>query len=66
MPNRRYGLTAKQTMDAAQALYERHKLLTYLRTYSRHLTSSLAGTLPERVAAVTATKEYPTLRRAPG
>ncbi|MDA8335619.1 MAG: DNA topoisomerase [Peptococcaceae bacterium] len=58
--NKRYGLMAKQALDAAQALYEWHKLLTYPRTDSRHLTSSLAGTLPERVAAVTATKEYPT------
>ncbi len=57
--NRRFGLTAKATLDAAQALYERHKLLTYPRTASRHLTASLAGTLPGRVAAVTATKEYP-------
>jgi DNA topoisomerase IA len=49
--NKRYGLTAKQTLDAAQVLYERHKLLTYPGTDSRHLTTSLAGTLYERIRA---------------
>jgi DNA topoisomerase-3 len=36
--NQRYGLAAKETLDIAQALYERHKLLTYPRTDARHLT----------------------------
>ena len=31
------GLTAKRTQDIAQALYERHKVLSYPRTDSRHL-----------------------------
>lgn len=35
--NARFGLTAAKTLEAAQALYERHKLLTYPRTDSRHL-----------------------------
>jgi DNA topoisomerase-3 len=37
--NRRFGLSAKATLEAAQALYERHKVLTYPRTDSRHLPS---------------------------
>ena len=36
--NQRYGLSAQRTLDIAQSLYERHKLITYPRTDSRHLT----------------------------
>jgi DNA topoisomerase-3 len=45
--NRRYGLSASRTLEAAQALYERHKILTYPRTDSRHLPDDLAGELPK-------------------
>ena len=45
--NRRYGLSATATLEAAQALYERHKILTYPRTDSRHLTSDMAKELPK-------------------
>lgn len=41
--NRLYGFTAKQTLDYAQALYEK-KLLTYPRTDSRYLTSDMEQT----------------------
>jgi len=44
--NRLFGLTAKQTLDAAQALYERHKMLSYPRTDSRHLSTDVAKTVP--------------------
>ena len=50
--NRRFGLTADQTLKAAQALYERHKLITYPRTDSRHLTQDVAATVPARLEAV--------------
>lgn len=56
--NRRHGLTAQQTLDAAQALYEKHKLLTYPRTDSRHLTVALAESLPNRLASLAGIKEY--------
>jgi DNA topoisomerase-3 len=36
----RHGLSAKQTLDAAQALYETHKLATYPRTDCPHLPES--------------------------
>ncbi|MEM1348798.1 MAG: DNA topoisomerase, partial [Myxococcota bacterium] len=39
--NRRFGFSAKRTLDIAQSLYERHKLLTYPRTDSRHLTKDM-------------------------
>jgi DNA topoisomerase-3 len=34
---KRFGLSAKQVLDTCQALYERHKLLTYPRSDSRYL-----------------------------
>ncbi|MDQ6701574.1 MAG: DNA topoisomerase 3 [Acidobacteriota bacterium] len=50
--NRLYGLSAQQTLDTAQALYEKHKLLSYPRTDSRHLSHSVAQTLPNVVRAI--------------
>lgn len=35
--NRRYGFSAARTLQIAQSLYEKHKLLTYPRTDSRYL-----------------------------
>jgi DNA topoisomerase-3 len=49
--NRLYGFTAKRTLEVAQSLYEGHKLLSYPRTDSRHLTTEVAATLPAVVAA---------------
>ncbi len=45
--NRLYGLTANNTLAAAQALYEKHKLITYPRTDSRHLTKDVAARVKE-------------------
>jgi DNA topoisomerase-3 len=50
--NRLHGLTAKETLAAAQSLYETRKLLTYPRTDSRHLTRDVAVSLPAVVAAI--------------
>jgi DNA topoisomerase-3 len=55
--NRLYGFTAQRTLDVAQTLYERHKLLSYPRTSSRHLSRAVAGTLPEVVHALAPTYE---------
>ena len=52
--NRLYGFSAKRTLDLAQTLYEKHKLLTYPRTDSRHLSKDVAATLDQVVAAVAA------------
>lgn len=35
--NRRFGMSASRTLQAAQRLYEKHKMLTYPRTDSRYL-----------------------------
>jgi len=50
--NRLYGFSAQQTLDFAQALYERHKLISYPRTDSRHLSVDVAATTPHIVAAM--------------
>ncbi len=47
--NRRYGYSAQKTLDIAQSLYERRKLLTYPRTDSRYLSDDLAPHLAGRV-----------------
>jgi DNA topoisomerase-3 len=52
--NRLFGFTAQQTLDVAQALYERHKLISYPRTDSRHLSQDVAVTLPRIVKAIAA------------
>src|SRR6202453_501073 len=42
--NRLFGFSAQETLDLAQALYERHKLISYPRTDSRHLSADVAAT----------------------
>jgi DNA topoisomerase III len=44
--NRRFGLTAAQVLEQAQALYETHKLISYPRTESRHISEDLLPKLP--------------------
>jgi len=43
--NRLYGFSAQRTLELAQALYEQHKLISYPRTDSRHLSADVARTL---------------------
>lgn len=50
--NKRYGYSAKQTLAIMQTLYERHKVLTYPRTDSRHITTDIVATLPERLKSM--------------
>jgi DNA topoisomerase-3 len=50
--NRLFGFSAQHTLDIAQALYERHKLISYPRTDSRHLSQDVAETLPRIVQTV--------------
>lgn len=50
--NRLYGFTAKHTLEVAQKLYETHKVLSYPRTDSRHLSQAVAGTLGGVVDAI--------------
>jgi DNA topoisomerase III len=61
--NRLYGLSAQGTLDTAQSLYEKHKLLSYPRTDCRHLSTEVASTLGDIVRAMSG--RYPGLL-APG
>lgn len=45
--NSRFGFSAKNTLGIAQALYERHKLLTYPRTDSKHLPEDYIGSVKQ-------------------
>ncbi|MCX6956807.1 MAG: DNA topoisomerase 3 [Verrucomicrobia bacterium] len=45
--NNRYGLPARRTLQIAQALYERHKMITYPRTDSRALPEDYIPTCRE-------------------
>lgn len=47
--SRRFGYSAKETLNIMQRLYENHKVLTYPRTDSRYLTSDIVPTLKERI-----------------
>lgn len=52
--NRLWGWSAQKTLDVAQSLYERHKLISYPRTDSRHLSTDIAATLDAVVQAIEA------------
>ena len=49
--NKRFGYSAKETLNIMQRLYENHKVLTYPRTDSRYLSSDVADTIKDRLAA---------------
>ncbi len=50
--NRLFGYTAQRTLEIAQRLYERRKLLSYPRTDSRHLSHAIERTLPAITTAI--------------
>ncbi len=45
--NSRFGFSAKNTLGIAQALYEKHKVLTYPRTDSKHLPEDYLNAVKE-------------------
>ena len=49
--NKIFHLSGKQTLQAMQNLYERHKVLTYPRTDSRVITTDIVPTLKDRLDA---------------
>ena len=49
--NRRFGFSAKETLNIMQRLYENHKVLTYPRTDSRYIGTDIVPTLKERLKA---------------
>ncbi|TWT03450.1 DNA topoisomerase III [Planomicrobium sp. CPCC 101079] len=49
---KRFGWSAKETLNTLQGLYERYKIVTYPRTDSKHLTTDMKDTLKDRIKAV--------------
>ncbi len=50
--NKRYGYAAAKTLELAQSLYEKHKLLTYPRTDSNHLSTDMIGDMPNVIQSI--------------
>lgn len=49
--NKKFGFSAKETLNIMQRLYENHKVLTYPRTDSRYIGSDMVSTIKERLKA---------------
>jgi DNA topoisomerase III len=58
--NSRFGFSAKNTLGLAQALYERHKVLTYPRTDSRALPEDYIGTVKTTLGMLEGVTGYST------
>ena len=61
--NGRFGFSARTTLSIAQALYEKHKALTYPRTDSRALPEDYVGTVRKTLEALGETHAYGTHAR---
>jgi DNA topoisomerase-3 len=57
--NGRFGFSAKNTLGVAQALYEKHKVLTYPRTDSRALPEDYLETVKTTMAMLAETNYRP-------
>jgi DNA topoisomerase-3 len=55
--NGRFGFSAKTTLSLAQALYEKHKLLTYPRTDSRALPEDYVPTVKKTLEVLAGIRE---------
>src|SRR5438045_908939 len=53
--NNRFGFSASRTLQIAQALYERHKVITYPRTDSRALPEDYIETVKQTLKSLAAT-----------
>ena len=49
--NKRFGFSAKETLNIMQRLYESHKVLTYPRTDSKYIGTDVVDTLKDRLKA---------------
>ncbi len=61
--NGRFGFSARTTLSLAQALYEKHKALTYPRTDSRALPEDYLGTVKKTLEALAETNAFGTHAR---
>ena len=56
--NARFGFSAKNTLGLAQALYEKHKVLTYPRTDSKHLPEDYLATVKQTLESLGESNNY--------
>jgi DNA topoisomerase-3 len=56
--NRRYGFSARRTLQAAQSLYEAKKAITYPRTSSRYLSGDMVPQLKPTAATLQPIGDY--------
>jgi DNA topoisomerase-3 len=56
--NSRFGFPARMTLSLAQALYERHKVLTYPRTDARALPEDYLATVKKTLEELGDTREF--------
>ncbi len=61
--NGRFGFSAKATLSLAQALYERHKVLTYPRTDARALPEDYIPTVKKTMEMLGRQNDYATFAR---
>ena len=61
--NGRFGFPARMTLSLAQALYERHKVLTYPRTDSRALPEDYVPTVKETLKSLGETAPFSSLAK---
>ncbi|HPA20560.1 MAG TPA: DNA topoisomerase III [Verrucomicrobiae bacterium] len=57
--NGRFGFSARRTLQVAQALYERHKMITYPRTDSRALPEDYLSVVREALGSIAKGGELP-------
>ncbi|MDK8180354.1 type IA DNA topoisomerase [Paenibacillus sp. UMB4589-SE434] len=56
--NGKYGFSAKKTLDIAQSLYEKHKVITYPRTNSNYLTEQNVGSMHDALRMLNSMDQY--------
>ncbi|MGD9951087.1 MAG: DNA topoisomerase III [Burkholderiales bacterium] len=62
--NGRFGFSARGTLALAQALYERHKVLTYPRTDSRALPEDYLATVKKTMDVLAGERDYAPFAKA--
>ncbi len=62
--NGRFGFSARMTLSLAQALYERHKVLTYPRTDSRALPEDYLATVKKAMEMLAEGRDYAPFAKA--
>ncbi|MFE5317455.1 DNA topoisomerase 3 [Paenibacillus sp. NPDC056579] len=59
--NAKYGFSAKKTLDLAQALYEKHKVISYPRTNSNYVTEQNIAEMHRSLDQLRSNPAYSTL-----